>query len=105
MPFTVKLSRADLALIHLDQALAIPDHEFVLVQGIADLVVLGPKEVWLLDFKTDNITAEELEARTAIYRPQIALYSLALERIYNRPVKRAALYFLALRQIIQIIWT
>jgi ATP-dependent helicase/nuclease subunit A len=101
-PFTIKLARSDLAAVHLEQALAIPDHEFVLVQGIADLIVLGPKEIWLLDFKTDNITGEELDTRTALYRPQIALYSVALERIYNRPVKRAGLYFVALRQIV---WT
>ena len=102
LPFTVKLTRSDLALVLLEQALAIPDQEFVLIQGIADLVVLGPKEIWLLDFKTDSITADEVDARTALYRPQVALYSLALERIYNRPVKRAGLYFLGLRQTV---WT
>jgi ATP-dependent helicase/nuclease subunit A len=98
LPFTVKLTRADLALLRLDQALAVPEHEFILVQGIADFVVLGPKDILLLDFKTDQITAQELEARATVYRPQLALYSLALERIYGRPVKRAGLYFLSLQQ-------
>jgi len=98
LPFTVKLTRADLAQIELEQALAIPENEFVIVQGIADLVVLGPEEIWLLDFKTDQITPDELAGRTALYRPQLAIYALALERIYQRPVRRAGLYFLALRE-------
>lgn len=99
LPFTIKLTAADLAHIGLDQALPLPEAEFVLVQGIADFVVLGPKDIWLLDFKTDNISPADLAARTDLYRPQLALYSLALERIYKRPVKRAGLYFLSLRQI------
>jgi hypothetical protein len=31
--------------------------EFVVVQGVADLVVLLPEEIWLVDFKTDEIRA------------------------------------------------
>ena len=31
------------------------ESEFVVVQGVADLVVLLPKEIWLVDFKTDDV--------------------------------------------------
>jgi ATP-dependent helicase/nuclease subunit A len=100
VPFTVKLTGADLSALHLEQAFRLPEDEFVVVQGIADLILLGPKDIWLLDFKTDNITAAELPARTQLYRPQLSLYALALERIYQRPVKRTGLYFLSVRQIV-----
>ena len=67
----------------------------VVVQGVADLVLLRESEIWLIDFKTDNVAEADLERRSASYRAQLALYSLALERIYGKPVTRAGLYFLA----------
>ncbi len=100
LPFTVKLSRSDLAAHKLEQVLPVPEGEFVVVQGIADLVLIGPKDIWLLDFKTDNIDPSELKTRAVLYRPQVALYAFALEKIYARPVKRSGLYFLALRETV-----
>ncbi len=72
--------------------------DFVVVQGVADLVVLLPKEIWLLDFKTDEIVAGEVAAKTKLYEPQLKLYALALERIYRRTVTERRLHFLALSQ-------
>ena len=72
------------------------EDEMVLVQGIADLVVLGPSELWLVDFKTDRLTADELAPRVEEYEPQLRLYALALSRVYKRPVSGAWLYFLGL---------
>jgi len=69
--------------------------EFVVVQGIADLVVLLDEEIWLLDFKTDDVKGTELQARAQEYEPQLRLYALALERIYQRPVTRRWLHFLS----------
>lgn len=71
--------------------------EFVLVQGVADLVVISPQDIWLVDFKTDQVNARELKARVATYQPQIELYALALSRIYGRPVTESWLHFIGLR--------
>ena len=71
-----------------------PD-EFVVVQGVADLLVRLPDEMWLLDFKTDQVKAGEIETKVAAYAPQLRLYALALERIYGRRVTRGWLHFLA----------
>ena len=76
--------------------------EFIVVQGIADLVVLLPQEIWLVDFKTDEIGADELPARGKIYLPQMQAYASALERVYRQPVSRAILHFLALRQSVTV---
>jgi ATP-dependent helicase/nuclease subunit A len=76
--------------------------EFVVVQGVADLVVLLPKEIWLLDFKTDDVDAGWLAQKVKFYEPQLRLYALALARIYNRPVKNAWLHFLTTGQSVNI---
>jgi ATP-dependent helicase/nuclease subunit A len=73
-------------------------HEFVVVQGVADLVVLLPREIWLVDFKTDGIKPGELTERKRLYEPQLKLYAGALSRIYSHPVTNCWLHFLAARQ-------
>lgn len=69
--------------------------EFVIVQGVADLAVILPKEIWLLDYKTDRVAANEVKERGKFYEPQLNLYARALERIYGRPVTERRLHFLA----------
>ena len=76
--------------------------ETIVVQGVADLVVLLPKEIWLVDFKTDAVSAKELPEKTALYAPQLKLYALALERIYSRPVTNCWLHFLAVRKTVDV---
>jgi ATP-dependent helicase/nuclease subunit A len=76
--------------------------EFVVVQGVADLVVVQPGELWLVDFKTDAVTPQTLEETARRYLPQMRLYARALERIYRRPVRECALHFLALRQSVPV---
>ena len=84
----------------LDASLA-PD-EFVVVQGVADLVVLLPKEIWLVDFKTGQVTPAELAATVKHYEPQLKLYALALARIYQRPVTECQLHFLTEAKTVRI---
>jgi ATP-dependent helicase/nuclease subunit A len=67
----------------------------VVVQGVADLVVLLEREIWLIDFKTDAVRESELDARVAQYAPQLKVYARALSRIHNRPVSECWLCFLA----------
>jgi ATP-dependent helicase/nuclease subunit A len=78
------------------------DEEFVVVQGVADLAVLLPDKIWLVDFKTDQITSSELADKVKIYEPQLKLYAQALARIYHRPVAEMHLYFLALGQSVTL---
>ncbi len=69
--------------------------EFVIVQGVADLVVLQPREIWLVDFKTDEVAAGALAGKVTLYAPQLRLYAAALEKIFARKVTLRALHFLA----------
>ena len=57
----------------------------------------------VVDFKTDHVrTAEEVAQRAEQYRPQLAAYSLALEKVLERPVVRRALYFLNAGETVEI---
>jgi ATP-dependent helicase/nuclease subunit A len=76
--------------------------EFVIVQGVMDLAVVAPEEIWVLDFKTDHFAEQELEARVRLYRPQLTLYARAIARIYGRPVTRRWLHFFAIGRTVEL---
>jgi ATP-dependent helicase/nuclease subunit A len=95
LPFTARFSPAEIAKItggKIAEGLA---EEFIVVQGVADLVVLLPDEIWLVDFKTDAVAADRLAEKIKTYAPQLQLYAAALEKIFTRQVTLRALHFLA----------
>jgi ATP-dependent helicase/nuclease subunit A len=102
LAFTAKFSPEELSEILRTKSEAGLEKEFVVVQGVADLAVLLPGEIWLVDFKTDEITARELPERTKFYEPQLRLYARALEKIYNRPAINCWLHFLSASQTVEI---
>jgi ATP-dependent helicase/nuclease subunit A len=100
LPFTFKLRNEDVTALGADLTeFAIPAGEFVVVQGVADLAMLGANEIWLIDFKTDAVNAKNLPTKVEEYRAQITLYAGALAGIYRKPVTRRGLYFLAARHL------
>ena len=102
LPFTAKFSPAEISEIAGGKMEAGLENEFIVVQGVADLVVLLPKEIWLVDFKTDQIAAGELPQKTRLYTPQLKLYAAALEKIYSRPVTNGWLHFLDARKTVKV---
>jgi ATP-dependent helicase/nuclease subunit A len=96
LAFTARFSPAELASVLGRSPERGLDQETVLVQGVADLVVIATDEIWLVDFKTDQLELEELAGRVKTYEPQLQLYAHALARIYRRPVTECWLYFLSL---------
>jgi ATP-dependent helicase/nuclease subunit A len=103
MPFTARFSPADLAAAHLPANTQLPADEFVVVQGVVDLAVILPQEIWILDFKTDRVNAASLPEKVRTYEPQLKLYALALSRIYRRPVTQGWLHFLTLSRTVPCI--
>lgn len=101
LPFTARFSLEELRAAGLSGDAPLGD-EFVVVQGIADIAVILPDEIWLLDFKTDQVAAGETRARAVEYLPQLKAYALALKRIYARPVTRCWLHFLAAGETLPI---
>jgi ATP-dependent helicase/nuclease subunit A len=98
LPFTGRFGAADLARLGASEFAAVGSGEFVIVQGVIDLAVLLPEEIWLVDFKTDRFPTAQLSERIERYRPQLDLYAQAISQIHRRPVTRRWLHFLSLRQ-------
>jgi len=102
LAFTSRFSPAELAAITGAKSVPGLEDEFVVVQGVADLVVLLPEEIWLADFKTDEVRPAELPEKTRLYAPQLKLYARALEKIYSRPVTERWLHFLPARKTVNV---
>ncbi len=94
LPFTARLTTARLVELGLS-ADPWSSEEFVVVQGVVDLAVIRPKEIWIVDFKTDDVARAALPARVELYTPQLRLYAASLALIYARPVTWLALHFLS----------
>ena len=76
--------------------------EEVLLQGVVDCAMIEDDGITVIDFKTDKVTDETLPALVERYSPQIHTYVQALERIYQKPVKCALLYFFERNHFVQI---
>lgn len=78
------------------------DDEFVVLQGVVDLAVILPEEIWVVDFKTDHFDPADLESKKAQYAIQLRLYGQALSGIYRRPARELHLHFLSLNRSVSI---
>ena len=57
--------------------------------------MLLPEEIWLVDFKTDQMTKADVPEKVKLYQIQLRCTApRALSRIYRRPVTRMFLHFL-----------
>jgi ATP-dependent helicase/nuclease subunit A len=76
--------------------------ERVLLQGVVDCALIEEDGIILLDFKSDRVTENTIFSVAESYRPQVATYARALERIFAKPVKSAQLYFFRLNRFVDI---
>lgn len=76
--------------------------EQVLLQGVVDCAILEPDGITVVDFKTDHVTEDTIHSRAQHYCPQVKAYADAMERIYQKPVKAALLYFFRLDRFVQL---
>lgn len=102
LEFTARFSADDLRAVGVAVAAGLAPDDFIVVQGVVDLAVIRKSDLWILDFKTDNVTNTTLEAKVAAYRPQLILYARSLERIYRVPAAELWLHFLALGRSVQL---
>ncbi|MDL2224958.1 UvrD-helicase domain-containing protein [Eubacteriales bacterium OttesenSCG-928-M02] len=66
----------------------------VMVQGIIDCAFVEDGQLVVVDYKTDYVPKDGAARVAARYRPQLALYAQALERILGMPVKASILYLM-----------
>lgn len=82
---------------------AASEEDSILLQGVVDCCFETAEGLTVVDFKTDQArTAEEITRRAEHYRPQLAAYSLALEKVLEQPVVRRVLYFLRPGEAVEI---
>lgn len=74
--------------------------EMIIVQGAVDLVVFEEDGIVIVDFKTDRNQSEKelLEA----YSMQLKMYALAIQKLYNIPIKEMLIYSFALKKAIKV---
>ena len=50
------------------------------MEGAIDLIYRLDGRIWIVDYKTDEVVAEDVQARVDRYRPQAEMYMRAVER-------------------------
>lgn len=73
--------------------------EQVMLQGVIDCMLLEDDGITVIDFKTDRVQPGREPERAAVYARQLQTYAMAISRIYQMPVRRKILYFLATGRI------
>ena len=70
----------------------------VLVQGMVDLIILKPNEIFVVDYKTSRLTSEQKFKDK--YAMQLNLYASAIEKFYNKKVTKKFIYSFYLDKLI-----
>jgi ATP-dependent helicase/nuclease subunit A len=102
MPFTVRLTPSECREIGVGLRADLADQEYLVVQGVVDLVVLEAGEFWLLDFKTDYVSAGAWGEKEREYKPQLLLYAIALQKILKKRVGAVWLHFILHGQSVRL---
>ena len=76
--------------------------EEILLQGVVDCALIEDDGIILIDFKTDRVTEETVDAVARRYRDQVQTYADALHRIYETDVKEAYLYFFQINRFVRV---
>ena len=72
----------------------VTSNDFIIVQGIIDLLVKTPEGLVIIDFKTDCLSADGAAKRAELYRPQLDLYARAAAAVTRCDIRSKWLYFL-----------
>ncbi|HEU5021111.1 MAG TPA: 3'-5' exonuclease, partial [Bryobacteraceae bacterium] len=87
------------------------EREWAFIADMDGTIVRGTIDLWfedelggihVVDYKTDDVTAEAAPARAAEYAPQLALYAIALERALGTRPRAAWLHFLRPDRIVEV---
>lgn len=76
------------------------DGEQLLLQGVIDCVFEEDGKPYIIDYKTERYDSRDAVAEK--YRPQLAYYALAVERMYGQPAAGKYLYMLDKDEIIEL---
>lgn len=69
--------------------------EKLLLQGIVDCCIEESGKLTIIDYKTDYVTPQTVQAVAEHYKPQLSAYAWAMERITKKPVDGCILCFVS----------
>ncbi len=78
-----------------------PDDK-ILLQGVVDCAILAEDGIIIIDFKSDRVTADNLNEKNEQYFHQVNAYGQALSQIFDKPVLQKWLYYFNLNQGIRL---
>lgn len=65
----------------------------ILLQGVVDCAIIEPEGITVLDFKTDRVASENVQAAADSYKLQVQTYARALSKIFQKNIISSQLYF------------
>jgi len=75
--------------------------DIVLVRGIVDCLFDSGDGWEILDYKTDRVSGEELQARADLYAGQLRIYAQAVEAVWQQRPTKLWLAFLDAREMVE----
>ncbi len=84
----------------LNEEIKLNSHEYSIVQGVADCVLIYDDGLVIIDYKTDSSTSAEYYKKE--YSRQLLMYSKALSQIFKKPVLKCIIYSFKMQQCIDI---
>ena len=75
----------------------------ILLQGVVDCAIIDTDGITVLDFKTDRVTSDTVEAVAESYQIQVKTYARALSKIFQKEVISSQLYFFRTGTFIEVI--
>ncbi|MBL9128659.1 MAG: UvrD-helicase domain-containing protein, partial [Verrucomicrobiales bacterium] len=103
LPFTLRLRATDISRLGGPANIAgFASDDYQVVQGVIDLAWIGPDEIWIVDFKTDQVRGDTVAARAREYESQLKIYAYAASEIYRLPTTRCWLYFFATGDLVSV---
>jgi ATP-dependent exoDNAse (exonuclease V) beta subunit len=73
-----------------------------MLRGRVDVLVPGPRQLTLVDYKTDGVSPERVPERAESYRAQLTQYADAVRAMTGRADVRSVLVFLAPRVVYEV---
>jgi len=75
----------------------------ILFEGVMDVVFREGDGLVVLDFKTDLVEKDHLNLKIEHYKPQVKVYSDAIQTIFGQPPKEVVLFFLHLMEPVSVL--
>lgn len=82
--------------------LKMSENHNVLTRCIIDLAFENDTGITIVDYKTDNLSKDDIESKIQHHKKQLDIYSKCLSETYNKPVIKRVLVFLSAGMLVTV---